>query len=72
MVYGRPLKAVAGRHVATHPPLPRIAAAAGKTAGREALGDGASNLEEFQAGTNPTVNEPAVMTIINSTLLGAE
>jgi hypothetical protein len=32
-------------------------------------GDGATNLEEFQAGTNPTVNEPAVITIINTILL---
>ncbi len=35
-------------------------------------GDGATNLEEFQAGTNPTVNEPAVITIINTILLGEE
>ena len=34
--------------------------------------DGATNLEEFQAGANPNVNEPAVTTIINTILLGAE
>jgi len=35
-------------------------------------GDGATNLEEFQAGTNLSVNESAVITIINTILLKAE
>ena len=30
--------------------------------------DGLTNLEEFQSGRNPTVNEGAVMTIINRLL----
>ncbi len=40
-----------------------------KDAAVDSDGDGASNLEEFQNGTNPLVNEGAVIQIINSILL---